>query len=209
MTTDDLDPVWERIAKLDALFMEPSKEDERLFKELMVQQSTVPFILFEGALAFFNSLIPSHHAFFNGIVWDERLYGRRDVALDVLNFGFKVFDLQKVTSGIPADNHMAANYAKSLGFKPEGCIRNFVRRGELVIDFNYFGLTREEMEHEYREVKRESRAREDSTGEGSGLGLPDGRDRGGATPLDGVDPSLPWTTRWRRYLGRRLAGSAV
>lgn len=141
----DVDHVWDKVKEQRSTFFEPGPQDEVLFKQLLMAPPTVGFLIMDGAVVYFTEVQEHFHAFFNGVVWDKKLYRRQDIAKRILKLMFYIFGLQKVTASIPSDNVLAAQFAESLGFTPEGRVTRIIRRGNEMLDVLYYGLKREEV----------------------------------------------------------------
>jgi hypothetical protein len=142
MTAADIPVVWKNIEPLRTIFFQPSEKDAEYFASMMLARTTVAFIVRDGALIFFTDFQVGHNAFFNGVVWDETLYRRQDLALQIIDIVFETLNLRRLTVSAPADNVLARRYAESLGFVEEGQLEGIIPRGEHGVDLFYMGLMR-------------------------------------------------------------------
>jgi hypothetical protein len=144
-TMADVDWLWERVKTQHSIFLEPTKDDSVRFAELLGHPASHSFIVDEGGLIFLSDVEPGNMGFFNGIVWDEKLYGQTARAKEILAFLFKLLGLRRVSAVVPEDNKLARKYVEKMGFKKEAQFRKAIRRPDGPIDMFVYGLLREEV----------------------------------------------------------------
>lgn len=144
-TMADVDWIWERAKTQHSIFFEPTEDDSMRFAELLGHPASHSFIVDDGALLFLSDVEPGNMGFFNGIVWDEKLYGQTKRAKEILAFLFRLLGLRRVSAVVPADNKLARKYVERMGFKKEAQFRKAIRRPDGPIDMFVYGLLREEV----------------------------------------------------------------
>lgn len=144
-TISDTDWLWEKVKTQHSIFFEPTEDDSVRFAELLAHPASHSFIVDDGALLFLSDVEPGNMGFFNGIVWNEKLYGQQKRAKEILAFLFELLGLRRVSAVVPADNKLAQKYVLSMGFKREAQFRKAIRRPNGPIDMFVYGLLREEV----------------------------------------------------------------
>lgn len=144
-TIADVPWLWEKVKTQHSIFFEPTEDDSTRFAELIAHPGTHAFIIDDGALMFVSDLDPQNMAFFNGVVWDEKLYGQQARAKEMLQFLFRLFGLHRMSAVVPQDNPLGRNFVKSLGFRQEADFREAVRRADGRVNLAVFGILRSEV----------------------------------------------------------------
>ncbi len=104
------------------------------------------------AIYYMTGITPKGNADVHAIVLDRKLFGQRELYLQMISKMMVDFDLCRVTAMIPDWNSIAQNVAVKLGFKLEGVLRNWGRTNNKKNDVLLFGLLREELITPNREV---------------------------------------------------------
>lgn len=144
-TIVDVDWLWERVKKQKSIFFEPTEDDSVRFAELLAYPTSHAFIVDDGGLIFLSDVEAGNMGFFNGIVWDDKLYGQTKRAREILAFLFKLLGLRRVSAVVPEDNKLARKYVERMGFKREARFRKAIRRPDGPIDMFVYGLLKEEV----------------------------------------------------------------
>jgi len=142
---DDFKWLWEKVRTQHSIFFEPTADDTERFAELLTHPASHAFIVDDGALLFLSDVEPGNMGFFNGIVWDDKLYGQTERAREILAFLFQLLGLRRVSAVVPEDNKLAQKYVEKMGFKREAQFRKAIRRPSGPIDMFVYGLLREEV----------------------------------------------------------------
>jgi hypothetical protein len=138
--------IWNHFNTIPGILDDYGKERFDIFQMAFYSQDSVWIERTDGnGLLYATSIIPHLSANVHFVYWDRHLAGREQFTIDCLRWVMHVGDLKKVNAWIPHFCSVAHKFARKLGFKQEGYIRNWSYSQGKLYDILCFGMTKEEV----------------------------------------------------------------
>ena len=147
-------PTQEKIAEMFRVFarhasiFDDSVRTAGFFWKMFSAPDTMVWEVPGRAVYYITEIIPGHMAFVHLIVYNKdamRQYGLvRDLIRTVMDH--PMLQLKRVNAFIPASNHKAIWFARTIGFRREACLRQWTMRNGELINMIGLGLLRKELE---------------------------------------------------------------
>ncbi len=149
LTPDKVKELWDRLHVIDGLFDDMTKGNYQHFLARLYARDSVYLERSDGnGIIYVTQVIPGLSAFGHVVYWDKRLRGREDSTIECLQWFMDVLQLRKINVWLPDYAKAAIAFAKRIGFKHEGTLRNWSYSNGRLFNMEAFGITKEEVLNE-------------------------------------------------------------
>lgn len=145
ITKGNVDWLWNNINKYDSLFSDFSERSLDGFIKRLLEFDNICFKIGETGYVFLEQIQPMRDCKFHGASFDRKLIGKESMAIAVIRLAFEVFQLQRMSAGIPSYARFANGFLKRIGFKQEGTLRDYYRHKGEWYDYHLFGILKKEV----------------------------------------------------------------
>ena len=145
LNKENIEWLWKNINKFDSLFSDFAERDFGGFVRRLCDNDTVCFKISDTGYIFLEQISPMKDCKFHGATFDRNLKGKEGFAISVVRLAFELYQLRRMSAGMPQHARYAMGFLKRIGFKREGTIRESYRyKGEWE-DFHLYGLLKSEV----------------------------------------------------------------
>ena len=140
--------LWENVQKCDYVFDDFCRNDATIFACSLADPDSLHFEIDTRGYCVIRNVTRSDNAYIHYCIWDREM-PFKEVLLagrELIDFLFKRLKVARCTATIPVYNTQAIKFAKLLGFKFEGELRNAILYHEKHYNVDLYGLLRTEWE---------------------------------------------------------------
>lgn len=138
--------LWDKISGFSWFLDDFEKANPITFVNTLISPSAIIYEVPGKALFYLTNCIPNFMADVNVAIWDKDIMGPTALELgrEGIRLAFEFYQFQRLNGTIFRRNRLAFQYAKRLGFRAEGCRRDFRWHNGKLEDVLILGLLRKE-----------------------------------------------------------------